>query len=487
MTNVQTMETAQNGNVQESGKLQPIYTLKNGVKKFPLLVENDYNEAQKMLDMSDGTSDYDAYCIFNERVVNNFCGTYEIKVTAIDEFEKFENMLSEIKNTIYSVMEAYKNNILEPTRIKYHRGEIDWDVWNAEYRRVNRIPLSEMLTETEIKINDFRYPSFDEWKSGKYEDSENRTVKLGKAMRKAGFEQSVIDFYSQQIRDEKKVYLTISDRVQHITGMSNYVDLDSDLYKWDGYQNSSCQDTRHGYDEVYKLGASLHDNKLFIAMLHLNLDDVNDMTDKLIARTMLRHITIDRLPLLVGTCSYGNNITKKWLRDGLSMLNEVDIYKAFNEGRITRHEENTNGYLGITKYDDVEINETIEEDVSCDCPMCEGSGQYEVFSHRFDEYYKVNCPMCDGDGTYSAYVYEEINTTVEVEREVTIQPYNEHYSHYGSYIYIDVCLDMIKANREMHGNVIIEEDKTLQEDSTMDSSTTDATDNDIIDTNDILF
>lgn len=290
--------------------------------------------------------------------------------------------------------------------------------------------------------------TMEEWKTGKMSNG----AKVGKSMRKAGVSQRIIDFYSLQTKEEKEVYLTISDLPQHIVGMSYYCEMG----EWDGMGGSSCQDTRHD-DEHYpiQLGGSLHDKKLFIGMMHDKLEDLEDMEEKLVARTMFRYVTVDGKPTLIATTLYGNNDTKDLLKNALNSLEEQDIYYSTawdGNWRVKEdvREDGTGGSFEMVVSEDVYIYETIEEDVTVDCPLCNGNGEYEVYSDRIERHVEVDCPACGGSGSVETMVSIDVDTYVTVEDTAPIKPYAEKYSHCGHYVEMNINTVEIAKSRIRH-------------------------------------
>jgi hypothetical protein len=298
------------------------------------------------------------------------------------------------------------------------------------------------------KMAQFRYPTIEEWKTGKYQETEKRQIKLGKTLLKVGFSQTVVDFYSLQTKTEKEIFLTISDLPQHVVGMSRLAKVGA----FDGMNGTSCQDVRWNGRYPMALGGALNDNKLFVGMLHEDLEDIEDMQDKLVARTVFRYMTIDSEPCLIATYYYGQNDTKDILHKAIEQLDEVNVFskevRGGDYGTLESIQERANGYLEINQTIEVHIEETIEEDVTCECPMCNGSGNYEVYSHG--NYHTVDCPACGGDGDYCTSVYIDVDEYVDVEIEEEIQPYAEGYGHYGYYIRMDVNVKMIRDLRLKH-------------------------------------
>jgi hypothetical protein len=426
-------------------------TLKNGVKVYALEVESDFEETQRILDINDYTQNIDGEYAYKPRVSNDFVGTYSIKVDKSDDYNRFIDVLVSHKqharnlkethyNRMYSVLRNFylNNDGAQNDRFYWHHSQLlsDW-FYNS----------SEQLCN--CSICSFRFPTIEEWKTNKYFETEKRQLKLGKALRKAGFEQSVIDFYSLQTKVEKDIFFTVSDLPQHIVGMSYYCELG----EWDGFGGSSCQDTRHN-DEDYpiKLGGALHDNKLFVGMLHDKYEDLENMENKLLARVLFRLVHVDGEPLLFPTYYYGNNDTKDILHNALKALHEVDIYSndirdSSGGGSMERVYETANGTFQWIQVDEVHIRETIETEKRCSCPMCSGSGEYEVWSDKLDKYVEVNCPCCDGDGEVYYTFYQEIDEWKEIETTTNVYPYIEGYSHNGGSIEVYMNVGKVRDAR----------------------------------------
>ena len=410
-------------------------TLKNGVQVLSFEVQADFDATQEILDINEYTQNIDAHYAYCERVSNDFVATYKVKVERQEVHERLVDMLQEEQRAVRASESERKK---EYVNRYYNKGLVSRDEAIAH--------LNKMDKETEnLKILSFRTPNFVEWKTGKYQQDEKRQMKLGKTLLKAGFSQAVIDFYSLQSKDEKETFLTISDLPQHIAGMSYYCDKGT----WDGMNGSSCQDPRNDGRYPIALGGALNDNKLFVGMLHDSLDDLEDMTDKLIARTIFRYMSIDEQPALIATYYYGNNDTKDMLGNAIKQLGELDIFdKDVRRGSYNDMDsikESANGYFDMMTTEEVHVEETIEEEVTVDCPMCSGSGNYEVYA--LGAYHDVTCPACGGDGDIETSVYIEVDEYIEVEKEEEIAPYAEGYSHYGYYTRMDVNITKIRESR----------------------------------------
>jgi hypothetical protein len=407
----------------EVEKMELEKTLENGVQVFSLELENDFYEAQKILDLSHVTDVIDADSAYNDRVSNDFVGVYKVKVERKGDFQRIEGMIARQKRQHKSDIKGDKEQVIIR---QYHNDELSLEEARKQLREVE-----EEANTCSCKLCAFSL-SYEEWKTGKMENG----AKVGKSMRKAGIEQETIDLYSLQSKTEKEQLFVVSDLVQHITGMSYY-----STGNWDGMNGSSCQNPENDYYECNRLGASLHDNKLFVGFTIDSIEDLEDMDEKMTARAVMRYLEIEGTPVLVATQYYGNNETKQMLHGVLEQLEEVNIFSntVVNNGD-TRHSESTNGRYYLTVCDTVYIDTEVEDEVTCTCPMCSGSGEYEVYSDRLERHMDVTCPLCRGEGDYTTYVSAYVEEEVEVEEEIDLTPYDENYSHYGHKI--EIWLDM---------------------------------------------
>ena len=424
-----------------------VKTLKNGVVKYSLDVQENFYEAQRMFDVSDVLENVDVEFAWNERENREmFNATYGIFVERKDDYNRFIRMYNndryvrrskELDEFRYK-FRIFKNKGFYPCMETL--GEFAFSMeWHYEYK-LNQIKEKQSNDVSLIDI------TFENWKTNKIEIN-GRIVKLGKHLKKYGYDKELIDFYATQVKTEKQVFLTISDLPQHIAGMSHYVDLNGENgNRWDGMRGSSCQDPRHDSEEYIScLAGSMHDNKLYVALLHDSLDDLENMQDKLKARVVLRMVHVYNEPVLIATQYYGNNETKAALENAINKLEEE---KVFGNHVCDRYDsetvrESANGSFEMQVHQTVFVNELIDEYVECECPMCQGSGEYEVYASDLEEDVNIDCPMCQGSGNYETHVYESIEheETVSAEREV--RPYCEGYDHNFDHIDIEVDKDYV--------------------------------------------
>jgi hypothetical protein len=413
-----------------------IDTLKNGVQVMDVYLDNDFSEAQRIADISSIMCDIDVEYAYKSRMGFMGLGTYKVMVSRTDDYDRFFNKMEKENREHTRAIEREINLKRDKVMTFWRRGLYSRD------EAVNALDVKFNYQPCECKkcsfVKNFR---FDHWKTNKLDNGQ----KVGKVMRKLGFSSELMDFYSLQTKTEKEMFITVSDTVQHIIGMSYYSNL-----KWDGYNDSSCQDVRWDYspsdtEGVIQLAGSLHDSKLFIAFLHERLEDLEDMNEKMLARSIMRYVTVDNKASLVATTYYGNNDTKDMLHNALNSLSEVDVYsKDVRQSGDDWHKEDTNGFFTMHKTDDVYVCYTVDTHVDVDCPTCDGSGS----EYNYDAGETIECCTCNGRGEVEAHVYKEVEEYKEVEKELTIEPYAEGYTHYGSYISIRLDKDMIRLARQ---------------------------------------
>lgn len=373
----------------------------NNIKKYDLSIGHDFDLANKILETGEYTEHLDASYIYNERISNSFVGTYSVQVTRYADYEEFLSRLeAEVRNN--------------------------------------------------PNVANYPYISFDEWKSGYILDKHGRKQKLGKTLKKHGFSQKLLDFYSTQIKDDKQVYLTISDRVQHIAGMSFFSNG-----LWSSMGGSSCQDPRNSA-ESRALAGSLYDDKLLVAFLHERLEDLKEMEDqaweaykkdplmedyrgKIMARSVCRIVHVQGKQFLISTRKYGNNATKNYLEKAIRQLNHFGIFtidQMEGEGSYY-HKEQTNGTYD--EWDTIYIDEEVDEyvDVTVTCPYCGGDGNVE-WETPSGAYVKIDCFVCGGHGEIETEVNIYQRVQEEIEAYVPILPYAEEYDHAGDYIRIKI-------------------------------------------------
>lgn len=352
-----------------------------------IVLENDFEEAQRILDLGEYTKSFDAEYLYNHRIESSrFNKVFKVAIERKEDYKRFANLLI-----------------------------------------------------SESSDNSFKV-TYNEWMEGRLASGQ----RLGKALRKAGFSQRLLDFYSQQVKTEKIVYLTITDKVQYIAGMSYYSPGD-----WDGMGGKSCQCPEIGGSYAKHLAGALHDDKLFVGFIVENLEDLENMEGKMVARVIFRLLEDfeDGESVLIATRYYGNNETKNLLHKALKQVETIaPIYSSEALG-YTGYNEDANGYAETVTIQDVYVYHDDTHYINVDCPLCGGYGTLEAYDENGGEHY-IRCPHCDGDGEVEVEHYVYVDEYIEVEDKENILPYDEGYRHHGHFISIDLDMDYIMEKIE---------------------------------------
>lgn len=352
------------------------------VEELKIAIKNDFKEAQKILDAGQYTQHISAADVYNTRLHSDqFNRVFKVAIDRLEDYQRFLRMV-------------------------------------------------------QCENEDISF-TFEEWKEGRLADGQ----RLGKFLRKNGVSQRLLDYYSRQVKEEKTVFLIISDRVQHVAGMSYYSDG-----CWDGMNGSSCQDTRHGGRYAISLAGALHDDKLYVAFIVEDIEDLDDMEGKMLARVVMRLIHVDDTACLVATRYYGNNETKDLLHMAIEQVEEEDVLPIFSRGVLYGDDvitERTNGAVEVEISKEFHIYRDDYIDIEVECPACDGWAEIDVTDDDGYEH-SAMCPHCEGRGHIyiDHHVYIDEVVTVEDIEEVT--PYAEDYEHYGDFIEISVCAEYIR-------------------------------------------
>jgi hypothetical protein len=372
--------------------MELIKTLNSGVKKYSLSVKHDIEKAQSILNKNVFTKNVKANNAFEirKKIGADFVGTYEVLIKPYEEYKHFIKLL--VSDKAYNVM---------------------------------------------LSI------SFEEWETGKL----NNGKRIETELVKLNYDRSLVRFYIKQDKQRKVMYFTISDRIQHLVGMSYYNNKDWTSTNDIGFNEYDTRNTRD--KDCLTLSSVLHDDKLYIGMLHNNIDDTYNMDNRLLARTMFRLLTIDNTPCLVATGYHGNKDSKRMLHDSIELLKENDIYSTdVLQGDLSQHIESCNSVYQLTMIDDVHVMEEDTRLMYVPCPMCEGKGERIYKSKKMDKDVKSKCVLCDGTKEYKTKVYYHYDDFVEIKEKVIVNSYSENYIHKGDYIIINIDTGKIKENRK---------------------------------------
>ena len=362
------------------------------IEKFPLEYKPDFTETTKILE----TSEYIVETVLEPKRItaqtmykkrenrNSFVGTYRIKTDNSAEYAIFKRMFEDESTSL-------------PTK-KLLKKHLNIPVENQPMQKKN---LMEVLKKSDYSFaKKEEVPNLDQWKNGKVVDANNRQTKIGKHLRKSMFTQELIDFYSAQSKDSGLYCFTISDLPQHIAGMSYYAELNS----WDGWNGTSCMDTRQDGSYCVALLGSLADTNCYVGLLHKNPTDVDNMENQLLARVLLREVEIDGIKSLIATRYYGNQDTKNVMDDALKKLEvHMEVYSESSMRKDTsyvRHEFEHSVDTHI--YNEVEVYTSEDDELAKNYTLYRTSKNKK--DAKYDEVEYSNCAFCGAD-------YDESNET----------------------------------------------------------------------------
>lgn len=368
--------------------IKSIQKLSNGVKVYDLskIVEDDYREAQNIMDNGKYTESVYVESAYNHRIDNDFVGVYECIVDSIHEYNAFMDRLM---------------------------------LYNLD-----------------------AFPSFEEWKNNRIE-IDGKAIRLGKWLKRKGISDTDIDYYSKQVRTgQHKYYLTISDLPQHIVGMTYY----SNVF-------TSCMHPDR--TESIHLAGALHDDTLLVAYLHKDMNDIEDMDNKLLARCNMRIVEYNGTQLLIPSRIYGNDRTQEIMNRCLSQLYDVNIMSydircddLDDDNDVMVLRQRTNGYYKHRINDHKHLNEDIKKEIEIECPYCNGNKKTNVWIEEAERDVEVKCPVCDGEGITETLFRCDLDEMIEIDTVIDIGTYNDDYEHFGEYVEIKVKREKLKEHME---------------------------------------
>lgn len=368
------------------------------------------------------------------------------------DFQEAYNELSQsyvLDDIVYdgSHVETYYNERSEEVRA--FEGS-----WKFEADNEGQLRLLTQTLEREIQFKRYHEESidFEEYKElvkftksitpSEFQENKKDGMKLGKLLKRKGFSTEAVDYYSALDRKKEELYITITSAPQAIAGMSNH-----------GKGWTSCQMTADGGGSynTHLLGSLADDKLLLMVITKEPLTEWEaDMDDVILARSCAHVFSYDGVNVLVPIGVYSsayhvsmNTGIKHVQALGLKVLttqngcgSSIRLTAEAKQAEVTRY-----AYI----YD--EISE--EVDVSCECPLCNGYGNYTAFVSDETEV-NIECPLCQGSGEYETTVYIEETIEDEVEVESVIGSYEENGLSYGNYYkYMYVKKDDIEAVLEL--------------------------------------
>lgn len=314
--------------------------------------------------------------------------------------------------------------------------------WKFEADNEDQLKRLNQTLEREVRLKryDEESISFEEYKellnfinsitALEFQENKKDGMKLGKLLKRKGFSNGAVDYYSALDRKKEELYITITSAPQAIAGMSNH-----------GKGWTSCQMTLDGGGEYNKhLLGSLSDDKLLLMVITKEplTEWEAEMDDVILARSCAHVFNYDDVNVLVPIGVYSSayhNAMNTGIKHLQSLGLKVLPTQNGNGGtRLTAQAEQAD----VSRYAYIyeEINEEIE--VSCECPLCRGRGEYTTYINDYDEV-EVECPFCHGSGEYETTIYIEETIEDEVEVESVIGSYEENGLSYGSrnkYMYV---------------------------------------------------
>lgn len=351
------------------------------------IIVNDFSEAYEELrqsyELEEFIYDVEAVeCYYNERTkaAKSFEGSWKFQSNNHKQYE------------------AFKREFIDYVNFQYRNDNIERSEYIELTNFINKITLIEFMTNK---------------KDG---------VKLGKLLKRKGFKQSLLDYYSALDRKKEELYITISGAPQVVAGMSNH-----------GEGWASCQATYDGGGHYNKhLIGSLTDSRLLVIMITREplTEFTSEMGDVVLARSCAHVFNYEDKNILVPVGCYSSSYHKA-MTEGVEHLQglglRVSLPQTGYDGELLKSSAEV-ANISQDAYYYVEVDE--EVDVTCECPLCSGHGEISAYIGDSEQDIDVDCPLCGGSGEYETTVY--INETFEDSEEVesTIGSYEENSLSY---------------------------------------------------------
>lgn len=215
-------------------------------------VDNYYNERPMMDEFFKRFTvklmDIDGYNLFHDRLYNE---KYEVYNNA----SRTENRVRELNSKLYEISNADKKEFDSEEKYKEAVKKIADDL---EKERKLKEKLSKNYNNLHVLMNDL---TIEHWNTNKAPDG----AKLMKRCKQYGVSKEFLDWATTQEKTGGKiVQVTINPTIQAITGMANFAKSGS----WNGYNGTSCQDTRHDESYSVHLVGALADDKTYIIQMN---------------------------------------------------------------------------------------------------------------------------------------------------------------------------------------------------------------------------
>lgn len=372
------------------------------------LLEHDFQEAYNELSQSYTLEEM----VYSSEHVKSYYNERSEEVRAFEGCWKFE---ADNEGQLKLLTQTLENEIRAK---RYHEESIDFEEYKELIKFINSITASE------------------------FQENKKDGMKLGKLLKRKGFSVEAVDYYSALDRKKEELYLTITSAPQAIAGMSNH-----------GKGWTSCQMTLDGGGSynTHLLGSLADDKLLLMVITKEPLTEWEaDMDDIILARSCSHVFSYDGVNVLVPVGVYSSAYHVS-MNTGITHLQSLGLKVLPTQNgcgssvRLTAEAK----MADVTRYAYIYDEVSEEVDVSCECPLCNGYGNYIAFVSDETEV-NIDCPLCNGSGEYETTVWIEETIEDEVEVEAEIGSYEENGLSYGGYYkYMYVKKDDLEAVLEL--------------------------------------
>lgn len=253
-----------------------------------------------------------------------------IKVFTLEDTTDYEELYDRINEDSY-ITSNYRDSLYLDRDLKQAIGfEIEGYVskfieWREEMERLHRYNYQYTTQEEYDKFWELLC-ILRELTEEEFLTKTKDGMKLGKWLKRKGFDKTVLDYNGSVERDAiVKRYLFIINPFEYaILGMSAL----AKFHSWDGYMGTSCQDWRHDTYLHKHLDGSLCTKELVVGQL-IELKENEDlerftsyesMEDRLIARVNMFIFEEDESIFIKRNTLYGNSKTKTALKEVLEVV-----------------------------------------------------------------------------------------------------------------------------------------------------------------------
>lgn len=233
---------------------------------------NSEETANDILNENENTEGYEASDFYNKRYnIHDYFKRFTLSIENQEAFKEWTNKAIEsldgfIRDNALKEMTPEEREILDTPDEK-----TDKQKKLELFEKLQKIANQKMIIKNELEELIYSI-SIDNWKEGKAPNG----TKLNKLLRKKGMPQTFLDWSSTQEKSEKIIQITINPTIQAVAGMSNFAKAGS----WNGWQGTSCQDTRQGGAYCTSLLGALGDDKYYTVQMNY-IEDNDGLSDYL--------------------------------------------------------------------------------------------------------------------------------------------------------------------------------------------------------------